>query len=173
MLNKSQKKELVKEIEKKFKKNKLAVFCNFKGLSMEKQRELKKQLKEEAQSDVFVVKRRLLQKALLQQKIDFPEINGSVMVAFSNDEILPAKIIFNFKKEGKKEQLEFIGGVENNQTGYRVLSADELKELATLPSKEEILVSVVNVLKAPMVKLNYALKGNLQKLVYIFANVRE
>jgi len=173
MLKKAQKKELVKEVEKKLKENKLAVFCNFKGLSMEKQRELKKQLRDGAGADVFVIKRRLLQKALLKEKINFPGITGSVIVAFSNDEVLPAKVIFNFKKEGKKELLEFIGGVENNQSEYRVLSVDELKELAVLPTKEEILVSVVNILKAPMVKLNYTLKGNLQKLVYIFANVRE
>ena len=102
MLKKAQKRELVKEIEKKLRENKLAVFCNFEGLSMEKQRELKKQLKNEARADVFVVKRRLLQKALSEEKIDFPEISGSVIAIFSNDEILPAKIIFNFKKEGKK-----------------------------------------------------------------------
>lgn len=173
MLKKAQKRELVKEIEKKLRENKLAVFCNFEGLSMEKQRELKKQLKNEARADVFVVKRRLLQKALSEEKIDFPEISGSVIAIFSNDEILPAKIIFNFKKEGKKERLEFIGGLLKDQFGYKILSSNELKELAVLPTKEEILTSVVNILKAPMVKLNYALKGNLQKLVYIFANVRE
>ena len=69
--------------------------------------------------------------------------------------------------------MEFIGGLLKDQFGYKILSSNELKELAVLPTKEEILASVVNILKAPMVKLNYALKGNLQKLVYIFANVRE
>lgn len=66
MLTKDQKKEIVKSLRGKFKKNKLAVFCNFEGISVEKQRELKKQFKEN-KGEIFVVKRRLLSRALSEE----------------------------------------------------------------------------------------------------------
>jgi large subunit ribosomal protein L10 len=176
MLTKEEKKQVVKNLREKLKENKLAVFCNFEGLSSGEQRELKRKFKE-SEGELSVVKRRLLQKALMEEKLDFPEIIGPVMIGFSKDEILPAKIIFSFKKglkAGRRApKLEFIGGIANEKQGYRILTKEELEELAKLPNKEEILISLLNTLKAPILKLDYIFKGNFQKLMYIFANIRE
>ena len=182
MLTRKQKEEIVKNLEEKLKENKLMVFCNFEGISIEKQRELKKKLKEN-DGEIFVVKRRLLQRALLKEKINFPEITGPVMVAASKDEILSAKIIFKFQKE-KKEKLEFIGGIikdyyppatlQNSnhppkKEKYRVLSKEEIEELVKLPSREDLLTKLVGTLRAPVVNLENVLRGNLQKLLLLIS----
>lgn len=170
MLTKNQKKEIVKKIREKLKKNKLAVFCNFEGLSVGKQRELKKQLKGN-EGELFVVKRRLLQKALSEEKIETPEIKGSVIIGASKDEVLSAKIIDSFPKE-KKEKIEFMGGLLRQEEKYVLLSKEEVEEIAKLPSKEELLAKLVNVIRAPISNLNFVLKGNLQKLTYVLANIK-
>jgi large subunit ribosomal protein L10 len=170
MLTKDQKKEVVKNLREKLAKNKLGVFCNFEGLSVEKQRQLKKEFKQ-AGGELFVVKRRLLKKALEEEKVNVPEITGSIMVGLADDEILPAKIINSFPKD-KKEKIEFVGGVANEKNAFTFLSIDDVKDIATLPSREELLAKLIGTIRAPIANLNYVLIGNIQKLAYIFSNIK-
>ncbi len=171
MLTKKQKKEVVKKIKEKLRENKLAVFCNFESLSVEKQRELKKQFKAQA-GEIFVTKRRLLKKALSEEGLEIPEIKGSLVIGISKDEVLPAKIIDKFPKT-KKEKLEFVGGVLREDKKYVFLSKEEIEEIAKLPSREELLAKLVGVIRAPLSNLNFVLKENLRKLTYILANISE
>lgn len=170
MLNKEQKKEVVKKTRKEFKENKLAVFCNFEGITVTKQRDLKKQFKEN-HGKVFVIKKNLLKKALLEENLKFPEINGSIIVGIGKDETLPAKIIDKFPLD-KKEKIEFIGGLLNDEEKIVFLEKNEIESIAKLPSREEILAKLVTVIRAPISNLNFVLKANIQKLTYILANIK-
>ncbi|MDD5551878.1 MAG: 50S ribosomal protein L10 [Candidatus Pacebacteria bacterium] len=170
MLNKDQKKEIVKNLRKKFKENKLAVFCNFEGITVIKQRDLKKQFKE-SDGEVFVIKKNLLKKALLEENLKFPEINGSIIIGIGKDETLPAKIIDKLPLE-KKERIDFIGGILNDEGKIIFLEKDEIESIAKLPSREEILAKLVSVIRAPISNLNFVLKANIQKLTYILANIK-
>lgn len=169
MLTKDQKKEVVKKLREKFKENKLAVFCNFEGLSVEKQRELKKQFKKNKGS-LFVVKRRLLQRALTEEKIEVPEIKGSLIVGIGKDEALPAKIIDTFPKE-KKEKIDFVGGILKEGEKYIFLSKKEVENIAKLPSREELLAMFVGTIKTLFSNLNFILNENQRKLTYILTNI--
>ena len=167
MLVRKQKEELVKKIKEKIKNSELIVFCNFESLPVEKQTELKNKYKK-AGGEIFVAKRRLIQRALSENKIDFPEIKGSVMVGIANHEILPAKIVFDLKKK-KPEKIEFIGGLVNENGKYTILKKEEVEEIAKLLSREELLAKFIGVLKAPISRLEYVLTGNLQKLIYVLS----
>ncbi|HOK35529.1 MAG TPA: 50S ribosomal protein L10 [Candidatus Pacearchaeota archaeon] len=171
MLNKQQKKELVKKLREKLKESKLTVVCNFEGLSVEKQRELKKKVKESI-GELTVVKRRLLQRVFLDEKINFPEISGSVMVAFGKDEVSPAKVIYQFSKKlnSKKEKLDFVGGViKKEKNEYLVLSKEDLIEIASLPSREELLARFASSISAPLLNFISVLQGNIKGLIYIIS----
>lgn len=170
MLTKDQKKELVQNLKDKFKENKLAVFCNFEGISVEKQRELKRQFKEN-EGEIFVIKRRLLEKTLSEEKIKFPEISGSIMLGISKDEVLPAKIIDKFPLQ-KKEKLDFVGGILNEKGKITFLIKEEIENIAKLPSKEDLLAKLVGTIKAPLSNLNFVLKENIQKLTYILSQIQ-
>lgn len=169
MLTKEQKKEFVKKLKEKFDNNKLAVFCNFEGISVTRQRGLKKQFKEN-DGQLFVAKRRLLQKALLEEKVEMSDIAGSIMIGLTPDEVLPAKIINAFKLE-KKEKIEFVGGILKGDDKFAFLTKEEVEEIAKLPSREEILARLVGVLKAPLSNLSFVLNENMRKLAYILANI--
>lgn len=173
MLNKKQKKQLVQKLREKIKENKLIVVCNFEGLSVEKQKEFKKNVKRSG-SEVFVIKRRLLEKAFLEENINFPKIGGSIMIIFGKDEILPAKIAYQFIKSlsSKKEKFEFIGGVINNEKEYQTLSKDELVEIALLPSREELLRRLIGTLSAPLSNFINVLQGNLKGLIQVLTTIK-
>ena len=171
MLTKKQKEEVVKNLQEKLKKNQLAIFCNFEGIPVENQRKLKREFKKIG-GELFVTKRRLLNKALNEEKIDFPEIVGAVMMGMAKDETLPAKIISKFPKK-KNQKLEFIGGIIQEDKKYRILNKEEVEEIAKLLSREELLSKLVGILRAPIANLNFVLQGNLQKLVYVLSNIKK
>ena len=170
MLTKKDKVEIVKNLKKELKDNKLAAFCNFEGISVAKQRELKKKFKE-IDGRLFVVKRRLVQKVLFDEKVEAPEINGPLMVGLAKDEVLPAKIMFGFKAK-KKEKLDFAGGIAIDDNEIKFLSKEEMEDLARLPSKEELRSRLVGLLQAPIAGFQHVLKGNIQKLTYVLANIK-
>lgn len=168
MLTKEQKKEIVKKLREKFRENRLAVFCNFEGISFKRQQELKNQFKEN-NSEIFVVKKNLLRRALMEEGIEV-SFFGSVILGVGKDEVLPAKLIDKFKLE-KKEKLNFIGGLINDDGKFIYLSKEEVEDIAKLPSREELISRLVGTIKAPISNLNFVLKANLQKLVYIFSQI--
>ena len=87
---------------------------------------------------------------LLNLKVLNESLTGPNAIAFSNEDVIaPAKILNDFAK--KHEALEIKAGViEGN-----VASAEEVKALAELPSREGLLSMLLIVLQAPM--RNFAL----------------
>lgn len=168
MLSKEQKKQFVQTLRSKIKANKLAIFCAFEKIPTERQRKLKNEFRE-IKGEISVTKRRLLQRAFKEEGIRLPEIIGPVMIGFSPDEILPAKIIKNFPQ--KKERLDFIGGIVKENKEYLVLSKEDLEETAILPTKEEVFYRLIGALRTPISKIYFLLGGNFKKLSYILTNI--
>ncbi|MER2077800.1 50S ribosomal protein L10 [Psychrobacillus psychrotolerans] len=145
------KKVKVQEIADKFKAAASVVVVDYRGLNVSQVTELRKQLRE-AGVEFKVYKNSLTRRATEIAGVD--GINESLVgpnaVAFSNDDVIaPAKIINDFAK--KNEQLEIkVGIIEGT-----VASAEDVKALAELPSREGLLSMLLSVLQAPM--RNFAL----------------
>ncbi|MEK3955461.1 LSU ribosomal protein L10P [Psychrobacillus psychrotolerans] len=145
------KKVKVQEIAEKFKAAASVVVVDYRGLNVSQVTELRKQLRE-AGVEFKVYKNSLTRRATEIAGVD--GINESLVgpnaVAFSNDDVIaPAKIINDFAK--KNEQLEIkVGIIEGT-----VASAEDVKALAELPSREGLLSMLLSVLQAPM--RNFAL----------------
>ena len=141
----------VQEIAEKFKAAASVVVVDYRGLNVSQVTELRKQLRE-AGVEFKVYKNSLTRRATEIAGVD--GINESLVgpnaVAFSNDDVIaPAKIINDFAK--KNEQLEIkVGIIEGT-----VASAEDVKALAELPSREGLLSMLLSVLQAPM--RNFAL----------------
>jgi len=159
------KEKQVVELTEKFKTSKSMVATDFRGLKMDEISELRKSLKKSG-SDYKVVKITLLERAA--REAGFEEFEVTVFkghplaVSFGyEDEIAPAKIILDQAK--KNDKLEIVAGL----LGRKVLTANEVKSLALLPSKEEMLAKVVGTLNAPIYNIVSVLHGNLRSLVYV------
>lgn len=84
---------------------------------------------------------------------------GPVGMATSQDPVAAAKVACNFAK--KNEKLVIIGGVY----GDMILSADAIKQLASLPSLDELRSKIIGLIQAPATKLAVVLQTPARNLV--------
>lgn len=169
MLTKEQKKILVKELGEKIMAAKSAVFVDFKGLKVKDLTDLKKTLRKSG-VEYLVVRKTLLDIALKNAGIsaNVKEMEGQISISLSNqDEISAAKIIDKFSKTN--ENIKMVGGV----LGPQVMSAQEIKALALIPSKEELLAKLIGTLNAPISGFVNVLGGNLRGLVQVLKAIEE
>lgn len=170
MLTKNQKIELVKVLTEKIVACKSAVFVDYKGLKVKDSTELKKSLRA-AGVEYVVVRKTLLDIALKNAGIEGVSIKGmegQVAISMSNlDEVAAAKIIDTFAKTN--ENVKLLGGV----LGQQVMNAAEVKALAKIPSKEQLLGQLVGTLNAPISGFVNVLAGNLRGLVQVLNAVKE
>ncbi|KKB34855.1 50S ribosomal protein L10 [Bacillus thermotolerans] len=146
-----QKKQLVNDIAEKFKTSSSTVVVDYRGLTVGQVTELRKQLRE-AGIEFKVYKNTLTRRAAEAAGIAGLEevLTGPNAIAFSEEDVIaPAKILNSFAKEN--DALEIKAGVlEGN-----VVTVEEVKALAELPSREGLLSMLLSVLQAPM--RNFAL----------------
>ena len=119
---------------------KSVVLTGYKGLTVAQDTELRRELREAGVS-YHVVKNTMLRRAAEAAGIEGLDevLSGTTAFAFSTeDAVAPAKVICDFMKKNKLEDdgklFVKIGMVEG-----KVISVDEVKALAALPSREELL----------------------------------
>ena len=168
MLTKSQKSDIIKDLETKAAKQKVILFSDFHGLSVGKQQELRRILRKD-DAEVKVTKKTLFARAFDAAKIPFAHLDykGELAAIFGfGDEIAPAKSLAKFAR-AHPDQFKIVGGV----LGGRGLSAAEVTALAKLPGKTELLGQLVSVLASPIRGLMNVLNGNQRKLVVALAQI--
>jgi len=163
-LTKAKKDEIVKELADLLASSKMTVVAKYEGTTVKAMQELRRQAEENGTS-IKVVKNRLVRKVLEQSdshaKSDTSQLQGMLMYAFNaDDEVAPAQVIHGMAK--KEKQLEFIGAYDADGN---YLSAGDVKALAQLPSKDVMIATVINTLKAPVTNVTSGLKGNLHGLL--------
>ncbi len=171
--SKEQKRTILKELEEKVNKAKSIVFTKFNGLTVKENEELRAKLREQ-NNEYYVAKKTLFGLALKDKAIaglDVKSFDGQVAAVFGYaDEVAPAKIVADFKKDKEKEnKIEFIGGVLEN----KFISAAEVISLAKLPSKRELYAKIVGTINAPVSGFVNALAGNLRNLVNVLKAVSD
>lgn len=93
---------------------------------------------------------------------------GQIALMLVQDDWLSAlKVLKEFVKEDESVSYKagFIDGV--------VYEADGLKELANLPSKEQLIARLIGALKAPQSRFVYSLQFNTTKLVNVIKNAAD
>ena len=95
-------------------------------------------------------------------------LEHNTALAFSaEDPVAPAKILNDFSKDHKA--LELKAGVLDG----KVIAVDEVKALAELPSREELLAKLVGSMQAPISGLVNVLQGTIRNFVYTLEAVRQ
>ena len=99
-----------------------------------------------------------------------PILEGPTALAVSaEDAVAPAKVLKEFIKESKTQALQIKAGLLNGQ----VIDVAAVEELASLPSREELLAKLLGSMQAPIVNTVNVLQGNIRNLVYALNAVRE
>jgi large subunit ribosomal protein L10 len=163
-LTKQMKNDVVAEVAELLASSKMTVVASYPGTTVKAMQELRKKARDNG-TKVRVAKNRLVIKAIEQNEklkgVDTGSLAGQLVYAFnSEDEVAPAQVIAQFAKSNPT--LEFVGAISADG---KFLSADNVKALATLPSKNQLIAEVVATLTSPLNDMMSGLSGNLHALL--------
>ncbi len=150
----AKKQQFVEELTEKLKNAASGVLVDYKGITVEDDTKLRKELRENG-VDYFVVKNTLLKRALNAAGIEGLDsaLEGTTAIALSSDDIIIAPKVLNKKAEDSKGQFAIkLGFVDG-----KVISKEEVEAYAKLPSKETLLSQLVFMLQSPMQRLAIAI----------------
>ena len=169
--SKLQKQEILRDLTAKINDSKSVVFTKFNGLGVKDNELLRRELKAN-DSEYYVAKKTLLNIAFNDSKIEgvnVEELEGNIAVIFGyEDEVAPARLVNNFKKD-HKGKIEFVGGVLEN----KFITAAEVTNLALLPSREELYAKLVGSINSPVSGFVNVLAGNLRNFVQVIKAIEE
>ncbi|MBU0279018.1 MULTISPECIES: 50S ribosomal protein L10 [unclassified Gemella] len=149
------KQELVNQIAEEIKASSSIVIADYRGLNVAEVTELRNNMRNEGLT-FKVYKNSLVRRAMEQAGIEGLNevLTGPNAIAFSSEDVVaPARVLNDFAKN--HENLELKAGVIEG----KVALLDEVKAIATLPSKEGLLSMLLSVLTAPMRNTALAVKA--------------
>lgn len=147
-ITKKQKDQILKNLEEKFSRAQAIYFAENKGLSVKNVSALRKKLHENG-IDFVVAKKTLMKLAAKNQNL--PEFSDEILtgpiaaVIGYADMIIPSKIVKDFGAT-VENKVVLTGGMMEG----KLLSKAQANELASLPSKQQLLAMLVGTMKAPI-----------------------
>lgn len=163
------KKQFVADLKARFEKSKVVILTDFKGLNVEAMTNLRAKLRK-ADIEYQVIKNTMLRLASKGTDVEAIKDNfkGPSAVALSfEDPVAPAKILMDFAKQ--HEKLEIKIGV----MGGQVLELDRIKALSSLPSREELLATVLSAMNAVPTSLVTALSDVSRRMVNVLQAIKD
>jgi large subunit ribosomal protein L10 len=160
---KAEKQEVIDRLRERFQGSSSVICVDFRGVNVEKITQFRRQLRQ-VSGDYRVVKNTLTKRAI--KETSFKEIDqflvGPTGVVFCPGEPMePAKIVTRFVEE-TNGALQIKGGVVDGT----VCDAQDIRKVATLPSRQELLAQFVGALQSPIVGLVGTLEGIIREFVY-------
>jgi large subunit ribosomal protein L10 len=151
---------------------KLAVMTDYRGLTVREAEDLRDILRKEGIT-FRVTKNTLLRIATKNNPaladIDPKTFTGPMALAMGfDDEVAPARVIFQYAK--KHDALEIAGAITGDG---QVLSAAQVKALATLPTREQLIAQVVGTIAAPLTGFVGVMSGNVRSIINLLNALSE
>ncbi len=161
-MNKTEKEQIIAEIQEKVLKAQGMFFTDFAGITVQNINELRNEFRK-AGVEYKVVKNTLAKKAL-QNVTGYDEVYdklvGQTGIAFAYDDAAaPAKIIKKFKE--KNEKLKLKAAVLEKQ----VYDGSKLDVLAALPTRAEVIAGILGSLNSPISGVVGAINAVMRDLV--------
>ena len=154
-MNKTEKQELVTELTDKIKGAKALYYTDFTGLNVKRMTELRRRLRK-AGVEYVVIKNTLALRAVNESGLVGTRLKGPTGVVVGRDPVIAAKVLTDFAKENDSRPAVkggMLDGVSINEA--------QVKKLASMPSREQMLAELGAGLQSPMVAFVGALNGLL------------
>jgi len=158
-ITKDKKKEISAKLEDALKST-TTVFVSFKNIGVDDVNVLRKSLKDYGVS-YMVAKKTLIERAMSSADAEgeSPSLGeGMVALAFGDDQMAPAREIFNFGKE-HKDTVEIIGGIFEG----KFKNQDEMMEIATIPDMQTLRGMFANLINSPLQRFALVLNQVAEK----------
>jgi len=135
---------------------------NYQGLDANEEFLLRRQVTQSG-GRIFVAKNTLIKIAI--EQLELPEVDdvlkGPSAVVIYDEPVAVAKALVQFAKENSKDIPQIKAGFLQGQR----LSPEDVREIAELPTLDELRAQLVGVLQAPMTQLVGVLEGAQRELV--------
>lgn len=169
-MKKEKKTEVVAEVAETVSHSTAMYFTDFSGLTVEQATELRRELRKSG-IEYRVVKNTLIKKALEQvtgyDKV-YDKLVGPTGIAFAfEDAVVPAKVIDKFVQ--KHQKLSLKAAVLEKQ----VYDGSKLKDLAKLPSKTEVMASILGSIQSPLAAVPTVLNAVMRDLVSVIGEIEK
>jgi large subunit ribosomal protein L10 len=167
-MKKEKKTEIVAEVAETVSRSSAMYFTDFSGLTVEQATELRRELRKSG-IEYRVVKNTLIKKALEHvsgyDKV-YDKLVGPTGVAFAfEDAVVPAKVIEKFVE--KHHKLSLKAAVLEKQ----VYDGSKLKEIAKLPSKKDIMASILGSIQVPLAGVPTVINAVMRELVSVIDEI--
>jgi large subunit ribosomal protein L10 len=152
------------EITKNLADSKAVILTEYAGLTVTEQNLLRSEV-DKTGGAFMVAKNNLLRLALKEKSSDLADsldtfLQGPTAVLFSPDAVSAAKIVSKFSEDHDK--LKIKTGVMDD----KIITIVDIKALSKLPSREQLLASLLAQLQAPAQALVRQLNAPIQNFVY-------
>lgn len=168
-LTKAKKEQVVSSVSELLDHSKMTVVVTYTGTPVKSMQQLRRQAKENG-TTVKVIKNRLVAQALAKVErfkgIDVSVLEGMLAYAFNDqDEVAAANSLANFAKTNPT--LNFVGAISAEGEW---LSAEQVKALSELPSKPQLIASVLGILGSPIRSIISSSSSGLPALLSALEN---
>jgi large subunit ribosomal protein L10 len=158
-MKRTEKEQLVSELRDKLQKSTSLYYTDFTGLNVKRMTELRRRLKR-AGVDYVVIKNTLALRAVNESGLVGEKLKGPTGLVLGADPVAAAKVLTDFAREFEQKPAVKGGLLEG-----KAVDAAQVKQLASLPSREQMLADLGAGLQSPMA----AFVGALSGLLYMFA----
>lgn len=167
-LNRAQKEAMVAELREQLQNAGAIVAALYPGTTVSSFTKFRKQAREQG-IYVRVIKNRLAKLALQNTPFEalIAQTKGALVYGVSSDSVAVAKLFKQFSKDNESVKIK-AGAIPGH-----LLSAVEVDRLASMPSREELLATLVGTMQAPIVKFVRTLNEVPGKFVRTVAAVRD
>ena len=168
-MNKTEKTEMVESLSGDLAKSSNAILFAFAGLKVPEVTELRRQVRG-TQSQYLVVKNTLALRATKGTALEAvaEHFTGATAVVYNRTSpVALAKVLTNFAKTNPN--LVFKAAVIDGQA----VAASEIKTIAELPSREELVSKLLFVMQSPMRRLVTVLNGPVRNLAGVMSQIAD
>ena len=158
-MKRAEKEQLVTELSDKLKNAQSLYYTDFTGLNVKRMTELRRRLKR-AGVDYVVIKNTLALRAVNESGLVGATLKGPTGLVVGKDPVAAARVLTEFAKEFEDKP-----AVKGGMLQGKAIDNAQLKRMASLPSREQMLADLAAGLQSPMA----AFVGALNGLFYQFA----
>jgi len=162
--------EQVQIIKDRINKAKSVILVDYSGTDANDQTKLRAAVKE-AQGEMFVAKNTLINIALDKDELKESLTGMNALILSYADAVSALKKVYEFHEE--EEKLEIKQGVMIEDGQIQVLSREQVEKLSQMPSKDELIVMLIQRIQGPAYGLVSVLSGGTRNLVYALEAIRK
>ena len=158
-MKRTQKEQLVTELTDKIKGAQALYYTDFTGLNVKRMTDLRRRLRK-AGVEYVVIKNTLALRAVNESGLVGERLKGPTGIVVAHDALAGAKVLTDFAKENDQRP-----AVKGGMFDGRAIDADQVKALANMPSREQMLAELGAGLMAPLAQFAGAMNGLMYMMV--------